>query len=118
MRVIKLSSMSLKNITHWNKKYSGKWQKFIEEQNEDFKKKFQKKKEIAHSGLLVENLEFILNKLLNHCKKFNGEASIRNVLFFFYTGQSKLKFKTPKPFSLLKLNYSQKGKTNNFINLD
>jgi hypothetical protein len=68
--------------------------------------------------LLAENLEFILNKLLNHCEKSDGKKSIRNVLFFFHTGQSKPSFKTPKPFDLLKLNYSQKGKTNNFINLD
>jgi hypothetical protein len=68
--------------------------------------------------LLAENLEFILNKLLNHCKKFEGKTSIKNVLLFFHTGQSKLRFKTPKPFSLLKLNYSQKGKIDNFVNLD
>jgi len=105
-------------ITHWNKKYSDKWQKFTEETSKDFKKTFKNKPLASTNSLLAENLEFILNKLHNKCKKFEGEASIRNVLLFFYTSKSKSNFKTPNHFGLLRLNHIQKYKTDNFINLN
>ena len=81
-------------------------------------KELPKQTHCSPDSLLARNLEFILQKLQNYCKKLPGKTSIRNVLFFFHKGQSKPRFKTPKPFELLKLNYSQKGKTNNFINLN
>lgn len=104
-------------IIHWNREYTNKWKKFAQKQTDDFRRNFKRRPIAPPDSLLARNLEFILNKLHNHCKKFQGKASIRNVLLFFHTGQSKLKLKTPKPFGLLKLYYSQKDKTDNFISL-
>lgn len=70
----------------WDGKYCKNWESFEKEHQYDFQKKF-KGKVIAPTGsLLATNLEFILSKSLEHCKRFSSEDNIKNVLLFFYNG--------------------------------
>lgn len=82
-------------------------------------KKKLKRKTIALTGsLLAMNLEFILNKLLKHCKRFSSEDNIKNVLLFFYNKEkSTPPSKINRPFKLVSIDYSQEI-TGNFVTLD
>ncbi len=81
-------------LANWNKGYLNDWQRFLEEKQVDFEKSFKDEKVIAEKGLLVENLQRVLNILLGHCREFNKEQSICNVLLFFYHKSSPLSIKT------------------------
>lgn len=96
-------------LTNWHRK-----RKFTEEQNKNFKKTFHNKPIAPPKSLLAENLEFILNKLLNHCRKFQGKTSIRNVLIFFYTRKSKPNFETPKTLRTAKARLQPKRERKQF----
>jgi hypothetical protein len=103
-------------LTHWHKKYVGRWENFVKEQelHFKFKKKLLKKK----NSLLRRNLEFILNELLEHCKQFSGKDNIKNVLLFFYKDGDKPKVPDKiETFNLVKIDYSKELKEN-FITLD
>lgn len=102
-------------LTHWDKKYSNDWQTFINEHQNDFKFK---NKTIAPKGsLLATNLEFILNKLLEHCRRFSSEDSIKNVLLFFYNAKkSKSPLKINTEFTLVPIDYSEEI-IDNFVTL-
>ena len=105
-------------MTHWDKKYSNNWKSFVKEQNESFQKDFRKRKIAPTGRLLTTNLEFILNKLLEHCKRFSSEDNIKNVLLFFYNKEkSKPPSKISRNFKLVSIDYSQEI-TGNFIILD
>jgi hypothetical protein len=106
-------------LTHWSKKYCGDWKSFIEEQGYSFKQKFKMKKEnvVSSQSLLSRNLESILNKSLDHCRRFSGENSIKNVLLFFYNDGKKPKLPDKIAiFNLVKIDYSKELKEN-FITL-
>jgi len=98
-------------LTHWSKKYVGKWQKFVDNNRNDFiaGKKLPDVQE-GKKNLLAANLESILNKLLDHCKGFSSGGNVKNVLLFFYN--SEITENPPKEvnadFTLIKIDYSKK----------
>lgn len=102
-------------LTHWDKKYVNDWQTFINEHQNDFKFK---NKTIAPKGsLLATNLEFILNKLLEHCRRFSSEDGIKNVLLFFYNAKkSRSPLKINTEFTLVPIDYSEEI-LDNFVTL-
>ncbi|MDH5793193.1 MAG: hypothetical protein OEZ18_01345 [Candidatus Bathyarchaeota archaeon] len=102
-------------LTHWHRKYLKNWSKFVEYEGQNFKKTFNKP--IASNGLLVENLEFTLEALLEHCKKFSGKQRIKNILLFFHKGRLSVRPIKPKDFTLVTINYG-KYITGNFIALE
>ena len=98
-------------LTHWNKKYTNDWQTFINEHQYNFK--FKDKTIAPKNSLLATNLEFILNKLLKHCRSITSEVNIKNVLLFFYNAQkSKRPFKTHRDFTLMSIDYSKEIPSN------
>ena len=89
----------------------------MKEQMDDFQKEFKERRIAPTSSLLATNLEFILNKLLEHCKKFSSEDNIKDVLLFFYDKRKS----TPPPkisraFKLVSIDYSQEI-IGNFVTL-
>jgi len=105
-------------ITHWDKKYCNNWESFVKEHQYEFQKKFRTKNIAPTGSLLATNLEFILNKLLEHCKRFSSVDNIKNVLVFFYNKEkSTPPSKINRAFKLVSIDYSQ-GITGNFVTLD
>jgi len=102
-------------LTHWDRKYSNDWQTFINEHQNDFK--FKDKTVAPKGSLLAANLEFILNKLLEHCRRFSSKDNIKNVLLFFYNAKkSRSPLKTNTEFTLVTFDYS-KEIPDNFVTL-
>jgi hypothetical protein len=101
-------------ITHWDGRYAKNWNRFVDEHGQNFKKKFNKR--IPSNGLLAENLEFLLETILKHCKKFSGEQNVRNVLMFFYKKRLAILPVKPEDFTLLTIDYSQNVR-GNFVKL-
>jgi len=102
-------------LTHWDRKYSNDWQTFINEHQTDFK--FKDKTLAPKGSLLATNLEFILNKSLEHCRRFSSEDNIKNVLLFFYNSEkSRSPLKTNTEFTLIPIDYS-KEIPDNFVTL-
>jgi len=93
-------------LTHWNNKYSGNWQAFVNEQREKFPFS---NKTIAPSGsLLAQNLECILTRIHEHCGYEVSERNIKNVLLFFYNAEkSEFPAETNNPFKLIPIDYSK-----------
>jgi hypothetical protein len=102
-------------LTHWNRKYFGNWQAFINEHQRDFK--IENKKIAPKGSLLSRNLESILNKIQEHCRNIS-ESSIKNILLFFFNSEMKSKppTKIDKTFKLIPIDYSREIK-DNFITL-
>jgi hypothetical protein len=103
-------------ITHWNRTYCNNWELFAAEQEDNFRKVFGKP--IARSGtLLAKNLEFVLSKLLEHCKGLSSEQNVKNVLVFFYNKKmTRLPIRVTKGFTPVKIDYSQ-NLAGNFVHL-
>lgn len=101
-------------LAHWNEKYSNDWDSFVKEQQHNFKFKG---KTIAPKGsLLATNLEFILTKSVEKCKKISSD-NIKNVLLFFYnTEKSKPPTKIGRVFTLVPIEYSKEIQ-GNFVRL-
>lgn len=102
-------------LFNWTSKYSGHWQKFKAEQENDFKK-FSKAIPPAGS-LLAANLESILSRLVDylHCESI--QSPVRNLLLFFYDGnRSKPPTKTNAGFTIIPIDYGKLSK-DNFINI-
>jgi len=98
-------------LTHWNKKYTNDWQTFINEHQYNFK--FKDKTIAPKNSLLATNLEFILNKLQAHCRRFLSEANIKNILLFFYNAEkSKPPFNTSRDFTLIPIDYGREIPSN------
>lgn len=94
-------------LTHWDKKYAGKWQEFVDDNRSDF---IAGKKlpdgEKGKQSLLAANLESILNKLLDHCKGFSSHDNVKNILLFFYNNaKSKPPKETNPNFFPIPINY-------------
>jgi hypothetical protein len=92
-------------ITHWKEKHVQSWEGFVDEEGQDFKRKFNKP--IASRGLLAQNLEFVLETLWEHSKKLLGEQNIKNVLVFFYKKRLAALPIKPEDFTLVAIDYSQ-----------
>jgi len=101
-------------LTHWKKKYSNKWADFIEEQQSTFN--FGRKTVAPANSLLAKNLEFVLDKLLEHCGTFSSENDVKNILLFFYRGKSRAPLKISKAFTLIAIDYGKEA-PRNFISL-
>ena len=99
-------------LTHWNKKYYGNWQTFINEHQNDFKFK---NKTIARNSLLARNLESVLSNLQEHCPNFSPDI-IKNVLLFFHGAKNTPPTKTNKGFTPILMDYSKEIK-GNFVTL-
>jgi len=105
-------------ITRWDRKYSSNWKSFVKDHQYEFQKKIRTKNIAPTGSLLATNLEFILNKLLEHCKTFSPVDNIKNVLLFFYNKEkSTPPSKINRPFKLVSIDYSQEI-TGNFVTLD
>ena len=105
-------------ITHWHKKYSKDWKSFMNEQMDDFQKKFPEKRIAPANSILAGNLQFILDSLQKCCKNFSSEHNIKNVLLFFHNGElTTPPTKTSRNFNLVSFDYSQET-MGNFITLD
>ncbi len=106
-------------LVNWSRKYLGQWQRFVDESTDAFKA-FGKKLPTCQNGvkkLLVANLEFVLSRLLDHCKGFSSRANIKNVLLFFYNGDvSTPPTEVNADFTLIPLDYNKKMK-GNFIEI-
>jgi len=105
-------------LTHWNREYHGNWENFVKEQKNDFQKEFKgHKKTMAFNSLLATNLEFILNKLLEHRKRF-APKNVKNVLLFFYNKEkSRPPSKIYRIFKVIPIDYSEET-TGNFVSFD
>lgn len=101
-------------LMNWNNKYSGKWERFVENHKDKFR--FQRKTIPSKDSLLATNLEFILAKALKHCKAISPKR-IKNVLLFFHDGKKPKKLsKISKAFKVVTIDYG-KSTEGNFINL-
>jgi len=101
-------------LTHSNRKYSDKSADFIREQQHAFD--FRGKTIAPAKSLLAENLEFVLNKLLEHCKAFSSKNNIENVLLFLHRGKPRPPHKINKAFTLMAIDYGKEA-PNNFVSL-
>jgi hypothetical protein len=96
-------------LTHWNKRYYGNWQNFINEQQSDFK--FENKTIASNSRLLARNLESILSKLQEHFQNLSSD-NIKNVLLFFHDEKNTPPTKTNQGFKLIPIGYKEAVKDN------
>ncbi len=67
-------------LKQYNKCGSPSWEKFVEECDSDFRKKFPEKKLATHDSKLAKNTEFILSELISS----RTEIVVTNVLLYFY----------------------------------
>jgi hypothetical protein len=103
-------------LTHWEKKYSNEWERFVKEQQADFQKMFKGRTIAPKGSLLATNLEFVLTKSIGCCKKFTSN-NIKNLVLFFYDAKkSKKPTKVSEPFTLIPVDYSKEIK-NNFVTI-
>jgi len=100
-------------LTHWKKKYSNKWADFIEEQQSTFN--FGAKTTAQPGKLLSANLEFVLDRLLDHCGTITKEK-IKNILLYFYKDTPEPSFRVDRNFKLIPINYGEET-SGNFIRL-
>jgi hypothetical protein len=101
-------------LTHWNRKYFGNWQAFVNERQKDFK--IENKTIAPKDSLLSRNLEFILNKIQKHHESIS-ESNIKNILLFFFNFEnSKPPIKINDNFKLIPIDYSREIK-GNFVTL-
>lgn len=101
-------------LTHWDKKYFRYWERFVAEHKDNFK--FKGKTMPEKDSLLAKNLEFVLQKSLEHCK-ITSSDNIKNVLLFFYNAKkSKKPIKIGGNFEIIPIDY-HKDVEGNFIAL-
>jgi hypothetical protein len=92
-------------LTHWKKKYSSKWADFIEEQQSTFN--FGRKTIAPANSLLARNLEFVLDRLLERCGAFSSDNNVKNILLFFYRGESKAPLNINEAFTPIAIDYGK-----------
>jgi len=98
-------------LVNWNKKYTGQWQNFVDDNIHALNATTKKLPTNQHgkTKLLTENLEFVLGKLKNHCTDFRSRANIKNVTLFFYNSQtSKPPTETNPDNTITPLDYNKK----------
>lgn len=110
-------------LGNWDSRnYSNNWGGFENDFQSNFAKEFQHRKIAPLKSCLAKNLEFVLNRLQEHCKKFPCEhREPKNVLLYFYDARkskeiSKVAAKD-LDFEAVNINYSQYT-SGNFVTLD
>jgi len=109
---------------NWTANHYLDWREFINTVQNDFITKFPDRKIAPAGSLLAQNLEFVLNKLLEHCKRFNySPRNPKNVLLYFYNKNKSKEIKRvvfhEENFNseVVNIDYSQYI-SGNFIDLD
>ena len=59
------------------------------------------------NSLLAKNLEFVLNKLLERCEAFSSKNIVKNILLFFYRGESKAPLNINEAFTPIGIDYGK-----------
>ena len=94
--------------------------KFSNDQQKDFVSNFPDRKTAPSGSLLAQNLEFVLKKLQEHCKRCEHRYP-RNVLLYFYNKENSKEIKNViagnVKFEVINIDYSQYIQ-DNFIILD
>ena len=111
-------------LTNWDaQEYSGNWGKFKNDFENNFTSagNFTNRKMAPAGSRLAKDLEFVVNKLQEHCKKFSCEyRKPRNVLLYFCGNESREITKVAAEdlnFVVVNINYNQHT-SGNFITLD
>jgi len=109
-------------LENWDaQRYGNDWRKFESESQSNFAKTVQGRKIAPAENRLAENLEFVLNKLQEHCKRFSCDyRKPRNVLLYFHGNESRRIERVVAEdlnFEVVNINYSQYT-SGNFITLD
>jgi hypothetical protein len=101
-------------LLHWNEKYFNNWERFIEEQANNFEPK--DKKIAPTNTLLATNLESILTIIRKYLEKAPSKLNIKNILLFFYNKKLSTPPEVSDYFLLVDIDYSQEIE-GNFIRL-
>ena len=109
-------------LKNWDaRRYSNNWAEFENDFQSNFTKEFQDRKIAPAGSRLAKDLEFVLNRLQEHCERLSCDCGKpRNVLLYFYGNESR---KTERVaagdlhFEVVNINYSQYTPSN-FITLD
>jgi len=64
-------------LTNWDKKYSGNWQRFVDEHKTAFERRFPEKR-IAPASLLASNLESVLAQVQEQTNPFSSFISFQD----------------------------------------
>lgn len=111
-------------LRNWDaQKYSGDWQKFKIDFESNFTgtKNFSDRKIAPSGSRLAKNLEFVLNKLQEHCKRYSCEyGKPRNILLYFHGNKSeeiKRVAAGDLNFEVVNISYSEYT-SGNFVPLD
>jgi len=109
-------------LENWDaQRYTNNWEEFERESQSNFEKAFQNRKVAPAGSLLAKKLEFTLNKLQKHCKRFSCECKPRNVLLYFYDKSKSEEVKRVTAgdlsFKVVNIDYSQYT-SDDFIILD
>lgn len=109
-------------LGNWDaRRYTNNWEKFENDYQSNFTREFQDRKIAPAESRLAKNLEFVLNKLQEHCRRFSCEyRKPKNVLLYFYGNEFKKIGRVVAEglnFEVLNIDYSQYI-SDNFITLD
>jgi len=109
-------------LKNWDaQQYSGNWARFESEFQSNFAKVFQRRKIAPVGSRLAEDLELVLNKLQEHCKRFSCDyRKPRNVLLYFHGNESRKIERVAAGdlhFEVVNIDYRQYN-SGNFIALD
>lgn len=110
-------------LENWDRqKYSNNWGGSESDFQSNFAKKFPDRKMAPAESCLAKDLEFVLNRLQEHCRGFSCKhrKPTRNVLLYLYGNKSAEIKKVAAGdlnFKVVNINYSQYT-SGNFISLD
>ena len=91
-------------LTNWNERFRGKWERFVEEKKEHFR--FRGKTMPKANSLLSRNLEYVLNRLQQHCANTH-KSHIENVLLYFHKGTRIPSFRVKEAFTPIPIDYTE-----------
>lgn len=109
-------------LRNWDaQRYSNNWGGFANEFQSNFAREFRDRKIAPVGSRLAKDLEFVLNKLQEHCKRYSCEyGKPRNILLYFHGNKSeeiKRVAAGDLNFEAVNIDYSQYT-SGNFITLD
>ncbi len=109
-------------LTNWDaQEYSDNWGGFENKFQSNFTKEFPDRKIAPLESCLTKNLEVVLNRLQEHCKRFSCKfIDLRNVLLYFHGNESRKIERVVAEdlnFEAVNINYSQYT-SDNFVTLD
>ena len=106
---------------NWDARQNPDWGEFSSALQDDFIRNFPDRKIAPVGSLLAKNLEFVLKKLQEYCKKFSCKYRPRNVLFYFYDRNRSKEIRRVTAgdvnFEVVNIDYGQYI-LGNFITLD